>query len=338
MILENYHSRLLNQYCVHTSKLVPKISTFDKNAKGLMYISADADIPRVKLRSFLLNTDLKITTDITKANIVVIKSVKDFVNTWTDKGLHWLRLYNTYEVIERITNDKDTVNFLGSEFIERLTNYTFPKIGVNYQFYNNVASNILEPNYNSESLKIVKDPEIYETIVKEKTFCSSADVLNNITESSPEITYEQFLQLEKMFVSNDNDNIIIAMEIMANCNYTKSLPYLCILFINHGYKIADRPTKRHVNFKSLLDFMELEPSKIYMNINGAITRLHQNKVLTIDVLDMYRDIYLVNSYAHNHELNSSCLHITEAVLDLPEIREAIGKPYTFKIPLDDRED
>lgn len=64
-----------------------------------------------------------------------------------------------------------------------------------------------------------------------------------------------FDTLCEMFNSSDNDNWILAMEIMANCQYKQSILYLGLLFYKHGYQIDQMSTKRHVNFKSLVNYL-----------------------------------------------------------------------------------
>jgi hypothetical protein len=58
-----------------------------------------------------------------------------------------------------------------------------------------------------------------------------------------------------MFKSNDDDNHVLAMEIMANANYLESLVYLLLLFADYGSRMYNQRSRNHVNFKSLCGFL-----------------------------------------------------------------------------------
>jgi hypothetical protein len=75
------------------------------------------------------------------------------------------------------------------------------------------------------------------------------DLLNG--DAASVIDADMFKQLSTMFESSDSDNHILAMEIMANCKYNASLPYLLLLFKDFSHKMYNCHTRNHVNFKSL---------------------------------------------------------------------------------------
>jgi hypothetical protein len=56
-------------------------------------------------------------------------------------------------------------------------------------------------------------------------------------------------------MSSDKENWIVAMEIMANCDYVASILYLVDLFYDFGSRMSDMRTKNHVNFKALKSYM-----------------------------------------------------------------------------------
>jgi hypothetical protein len=89
-----------------------------------------------------------------------------------------------------------------------------------------------------------------------------------------------------MFKSNDNDNHILAMEIMANSNYIESLLYLEMLFKEHSYAISNCHTKNHVNFKSLIGFLKKNKSYLGTDIDDIVKSLIDKGVLTTDKLDV----------------------------------------------------
>jgi len=103
------------------------------------------------------------------------------------------------------------------------------------------------------------------------------------------IDKEMYKQIDAMLESGDNSNIKIAMEIMANSNYEHSAPYLLLLFKNYGYRIWDSGFRNHVNFKSLVEFFDLNGRRGYTNIDldEIINILKTKKFLTKETINIF---------------------------------------------------
>jgi len=78
-----------------------------------------------------------------------------------------------------------------------------------------------------------------------------------IINSSNVMTEEMYHEAAKMFESDDSNNHVLAMELMANCDYQKSAIYLLLLLKNYSSKIKNRKEKDHVNFRSLCSFFNI---------------------------------------------------------------------------------
>ena len=87
-----------------------------------------------------------------------------------------------------------------------------------------------------------------------------------------------------MFNSSDRDNHVMAMEIMANCNYEDSMLYLNMLFFHHDYHINGVRSRNHVNFKSLKNYMGIG-SSYNLHIDTVIGSLIRFNCLTKSALD-----------------------------------------------------
>jgi hypothetical protein len=109
-----------------------------------------------------------------------------------------------------------------------------------------------------------------------------------------------FEQISQMFQSNDNDNHILAMEIMANSNYTESLLFLEMLFKEYSYQISSCHTKNHVNFKSLIGFLKKNKNYLGTDIDDIVKSLIDKGVLTTDKLDV-----LMRNYSDEVEKHGS---------------------------------
>ena len=94
-----------------------------------------------------------------------------------------------------------------------------------------------------------------------------------------------------MFTSSDDDNHILAMEIMANSKYKESLLYIEMIFKNHAYTIGQSSSKNHVNFKSLLSYLNKNNRYIDTSLDDIMDSLISKKVLTKDKVDILLENY-----------------------------------------------
>lgn len=167
------------------------------------------------------------------------------------------------EIFKEIREEEDVLNLLKS------SNYIYT---INESF----VDEILE--INTLSLPILNESELL-------TYINGED--------ATVIDEEIFGQLENMFKSSDTDNTILAMEIMANCNYVDSLLYLELLFKEYAYSMQQSRTKNHVNFKSLLAFLNKNRNDMNTEIDQVVHSLKGYGVLTTDkinyILDKYSD-------------------------------------------------
>lgn len=152
-----------------------------------------------------------------------------------------------------------------------------------------------------------------------------------------------FEQLSDMFKSSDNDNHILAMEIMANCNYIDSLLYIEFLFKEYHPQMTNCHTRNHVNFKSLLSFLGKSKNYMYTTIDDIVESLINKDVFDLEKVDVImkhygQDIansggttyFEVKSITLNEKaaklLNTNYVHETfpdfipeDVVVDVPEL-------------------
>jgi hypothetical protein len=81
------------------------------------------------------------------------------------------------------------------------------------------------------------------------------------------------------------------MEIMANSNYAESLLYLEILFKEYGSIMQQNNTKNHVNFKSLLSYLNKGRYDFESTINSIVQSLINKQVLTVESLKILMERY-----------------------------------------------
>ena len=122
-----------------------------------------------------------------------------------------------------------------------------------------------------------------------------------------------FNQLSDMFKSSDNDNHILAMEIMANCNYIDSLLYIEFLFKEYSSQMSNCHTKNHVNFKSLISFLGKNKNYMGTKIDDIMDSLIRKQVLTTDKVDL-----ILERYDHEIEYNGGTKYFKVKTITLNE--------------------
>jgi hypothetical protein len=129
-----------------------------------------------------------------------------------------------------------------------------------------------------------------------KPIYNETELITNINgDDSTIIDEEVFQQLKNMFESSDNDNHVLAMEIMANSHYEKSVLYLQMLLSNYCHQISNSHTRNHVNFKSMLSYFNWLPRNIGNRSAEKIVEIIDDKgLLTVDMIKR-----LYKEYTHS---------------------------------------
>ena len=302
---------------------LPIKKEYSPSPGDVLYIGPGCNIPRIKLRDLLLNNYAKTTNDVTKATHIFVdttfqKMVKsDWVHTVNKKQLVQFveLLAEDHLDSDEVEGIKDVIKDLSDDEQINVCNGTKMQIqNRDCSLYSGVRPIIGNPKSRNSYMNYV-DPEhedkwqyIMSNLDKVYDYKSLISHIN--AEDSISITEEVFQQLSSMFESEDTDNHILAMEIMANSNYIESLMYLEILFVDHGTKINECSTKRHVNFKSLVDF--LDKNLNYLGSNSSqtvIDSLIEKNVVTLDALK-----YVLSRYTDDFYHSSEHFQVKQVTL------------------------
>ncbi len=125
---------------------------------------------------------------------------------------------------------------------------------VNLNAGSNYVTSITEEDY--DLLEKYNDSDYYGKLV-------TTDLLSKVIDKhldKVELDQEQYESLHKMFESEDCDNHIVAMEIMANCHFKSSLLFIEKLFMDHSWKMWDTGKANHVNFRNLRKLVNRDDS------------------------------------------------------------------------------
>jgi hypothetical protein len=266
-----------------------KVKDFEYTPGETIYITSDCKVPRFKLKEFKEKNDINVTRDFTKADKIFISD--KFVNTLCDVGWnrYSVKSSNFIEFLEK-NYSKDDLLFLDIESIKN-TNYVL----LTYNAYNlcrnnsyNVQSftNQLNPDTVSSHAVFLKDEKNWNIYENYNDRLYHEKELNNLVSSSQDSMDESFFtSICELLDSKDKTNHIMAMELMANCNYSNSAHYLYIIFKKYIHYFSSYPEKNHVNFKSLTQFFNLtlgsEP-----NMDNFINKMIENDNLSNEKLEI----------------------------------------------------
>ena len=299
-----------------------------------IFFLPQVNIPRIKFKNVALEYGIKTVRDITQANVFFgnAKSNHDMTtNTWSYK----VSKTDFQKYIDLIADKLDDHTLSNVE--TALEFYTNQYVAVPYNVLNHIVDTVpnnsgarystrltfIKEEYKEEYLHLM-NLEIYDE-------ASVIDMLNG--EEATVIDETMYDHLREMFKSSDTDNHVLAMEIMANSKYTESLIYLELLFYYEYYQISNCHTKNHVNFKSLLSYLDKNKNYMSTDIDDIAKSLINKGQFTTDKIDIMMkylsdviqnrgdsDYFAVKSITIKpdqvHHLNANYTH--EVIADFPE--------------------
>lgn len=305
---------------------IPKLpikKEYSPNPGDVLYIGPGCNIPRIKLRDLLLDNHAKTTNDITKAShIFVDTTFQKMVSSFWSNTVSKAQLLQFSELLYKHDHLDQSEHVVLESLIKDLPDNEQINVANNVQYEIQRRSSdiykgtpiINNPNSSSSYINHVKEDQVdnWKHIMDnlDKVYDYKCLISHINAEDSITIDEKVFQQLSSMFKSEDKDNHVLAMEIMANSNYIESLMYLEILFVDHGYKINDSGTKRHVNFKSLVDFLGKNLNYLAnTSSHSVIDSLIEKDVLTLDAVK-----YIFNKYKDDFYGSSDHFEVKQVTL------------------------
>lgn len=109
-------------------------------------------------------------------------------------------------------------------------------------------------------------------------------LIGYLTEDSIIIDSGQYERFRLMFKSTNKTDKTLALELIASCNVEPSLHYILLLIQEFGDEMYNLPESKHVNFKSLLDYLDLKNNWANITIDDIIECLMKHEALTMDIM------------------------------------------------------
>lgn len=268
-----------------------------------LYFLPGCNIPRFKLKEFCTKHKIAPVKYKVRANVVIVgpDSYKelyeketlsrisyDTFKKWVDNisplgDLRFAQLKNDLvhvnENFEYILLEKDL-------FLKLLSNETPFNVRINVQKseHNN---NVFAGEY-SFILKL-KDQQSYDIMTEmlnpNSMFYGQDDILAELN-TGMIIDKDNAENLKNLFESTDQENVKLAMECLANCDYKKSALQVLLLLRKYGQKIYNVKSKDHVNFRSLLTYFSIT-NLHSITIDNIIDSLINKDLLDQETLDYF---------------------------------------------------
>jgi hypothetical protein len=298
---ENHHSHISGFNVKIIEGLGIDVPDF-VNSKGyvpkqgdMIYLLPGVNIPRVKLKDLALNLGIRVVRDPEKANVIF--SGKSSMGKMT--GSSWYYIADAEVIlnnVKAICKDEYYIEKLETA----LAASGATKICADWSDMRNCLASDYN-HYDSGYIYAVEEEciDAYNGM-QGKPIYNETELLTNINgDDSTIIDEEVFQQLKNMFESSDSDNHILAMEIMANSHYERSVLYLQMLLSDYNYQISNSHTKNHVNFKSMLSYFDWAPRNLGSRSAEQIIKIIDEKgLLTVDMIKRLYNAYTTSIYGN----------------------------------------
>ena len=257
-----------------------------------LYFLPGVNIPRVKLKDLTLQHGIKTVRDIDQATHVFCgNNTKDkLVNS------HWYYDLDTELLREIVDNSEGLMDdYYRENLRQALEFYTEPVVIVEYSSASTLRNSGL-PVLDKIDGAVLRSSNVYYTVDEENKDLFPGILSLDLFNESKLLKYingvdaatiddTMFLQISDMFKSSDQDNHIIAMEIMANSNYIDSLLYIEMLFERYATQMSNCRTKNHVNFKSLISFLGKDKSYMGTSIDDVVESLIAKDIFDLEKVE-----------------------------------------------------
>jgi len=289
-----------------------------------LYFMPGVNIPRIKLKDLAIDYNIKVVRDPDEADVIfagdstfhkmsnytwknTIKTedLKNFIQACAPKlgSLDYIALTRTLEEY------KETTVVMDYRAARIVGDAGFPL----YQNFQQNFGTIAERNRDSiHVLELLNEYKDLYDVVSSKVLIHESCLLDKLNGNDAVVINEEvFEQIGSMFKSSDTDNHVLAMEIMSNCNYTESLLYLEMLFHEYYNIMRSNNARTHVNFKSLLSYLQKDKNYFSTTVDDMIRSLLKKKVLTVDMVNT-----ILSKYSDEVSHGTDCFKVKTLTLNI----------------------
>lgn len=265
--------------------------------KDRLYFYPKCNVARFKVRSWGEKNKIRVTVkeDTASARFINSEEYESLVSRFSMSTIKktafvsWLNSNYKDLESESLTELNDALKSVTSEYIfltnaltnqsklslnDTIADYSAKTVGIKRAFQEFMS----DPN---EECKRYADfygsnIEQYASLQRIGSYTNvydQRDIINIVNEDSLVIDAEMYEELDIMLTNSDRGNQVLALEIMANCNFKPSLHNLLDLISEHNSTIYSLKESQHVNFKGLLSYIGVD--------RGYMDSINDSKIMNI---------------------------------------------------------
>lgn len=301
---------LLSRYNI-VKDMLKKVSekSLDLVKTKSIHFTTGCTVPRYKLKEFNKIHGLSVIKDSTKADAIITSSKSlyslfsdDYYNTYP--RLELLEFFEKHfigDILQEHHHNKTISNVVfkdKDQFIKELQESNCDFVLLSWQMSDLINKYIIankSPFVITTSNKILCSIKKSDIAVINKFYDPTSniypetEILKHLN-LGPIIDVDMYNQLKTMINSPDKSNLIVAMEIMSNCNYDESIVYLSLLFREfYETTIMKTNEKNHINFKSLISYLSYNNIR-NIQLDNILAVLIDKELLTRNNLNILLDL------------------------------------------------
>jgi hypothetical protein len=308
---------------------ISKLDYVPKNGDKVFFLPG-VNVPRIKFKNLCDESGIRTVRDAAKANVFIannntLNKVVKTAYAFKIKTVDFVSLTQMSHFTEKL-DDHDH-----QKMTDALEFYTEPYVFVDRPTSRLIMEYVYKQNREPKTEQITSVTDDYQVMVSyanQFTVYDESTVIDQLNgEDAAIIDHAVYNQLKIMLESSDNDNKVLAMEVMANCKYSASLVHLITLFYYYGDVFYNMHTKNHVNFKSLLGWMGLTTSNPQVNRDNTVHTLKEKGQLTPDKLNILLS-YIGNDVA---AAGDSSVFTMKHITLTPELLAEMNVNYSYQM-------
>lgn len=245
------------------------------NVGDQIYCLPDVSIPRFKLKMKAEALGISFIRSSEKADYIIINSLSNnrSAATLSNQEVQYLSFHKLIDrgsaLLTATSNKTEEYNIFYNEVIKCMDTMSVLISTEDKESFSNAVKmkfgKYLWLGYGFQIVNYLslKNPSLLSKLRQQ------SDLLNYIYEDSIIITDDKMDELQAMFDSGHDDNIVLAMEMMANSNYEESILNNYILLTKNLQKISNLRESGHRNFQNFLQFYGLDLRRMTSNIRNS---------------------------------------------------------------------
>ena len=237
----------IETYMINLDEITVNLDVNNLDGKSF-YRYPKLSLPRTKVDSLKSKYNISITRSEDNADYRIIS--EKFLEI---VGNYYYSNYNINDVLEKTKQLKNSDDYKG--FIDVLEELD-SKDCLRFKYYNlpddlrQVCRDVDTSSF-YEAGYIRINSETFNFLSQKNNLVLDSNLIKLANSESTVLDKEQYYSLTEMVRSNDNDNMTVALEVMANCNIEESLDYISLVYYFYYDRLKYSNNWNSVNVKAL---------------------------------------------------------------------------------------